>query len=110
MTFQGRKADVNKTLISASRVHSVGDVAVVDSNGGYIILHNSTLARKIQQLVQKEIVIEPGAIRSYLENGTYTGYTKIQQHGNTRSDQELCSTVGWPSDLSKGEKSDGKRG
>ena len=40
---------------------------------------------------QKEIVNEPGAIRLYLEIGTYIGYTKIQQRVNTRSDQELCS-------------------
>ena len=52
VTFQGRKADVHKTLISAGKVHSQGHVAVVGSKGGYI----STLARKIQQLVQREIV------------------------------------------------------
>ena len=69
VAFHGRKADVHKTLISASKVHSKGHVAVVDSNGGYIILYNSTLARKIQQLGQKEIVNE-FAIRLYLENGT----------------------------------------
>ena len=64
-----------------------GHVAVVDSNGGSITPDNSTLARKIQQLVQKEIVKELGAIRLYLENGTYIGYTKIQQRGSTRSNQ-----------------------
>ena len=76
MTFQGRKADVHKTLISASNVHSMGHVAVAESNGGYIIPDNSTLARKIQQLVQREIVKEPGAIRLYLENmvRTLCGY------------------------------------
>ena len=91
MAFQGRKADVHKTLIGASKVHCKGHVAVVDSNGGYIILYNSMLARKIQQVVQNEIVNEPGAIRLYLENGTYIGCTKIQQQGSTRSNQELCS-------------------
>ena len=83
------KGDVHKTLISASKVHSKGHVAVVDSNGGYNILSNSTLARKIQQLVQREIVKEPGAVALYLENCTHIGYTKIQQHGSTRSKQEL---------------------
>ena len=64
VTFQGRKADVHKTLISASIVHSKGHVAVVDSNGGYIIPPcNSTLASKIQQFVQNETGNEPGAIR-----------------------------------------------
>ena len=48
VTFHGRKADVDKTLISARKVHSKGHVAVV-SNGGYIILHNSALARTNQQ-------------------------------------------------------------
>ena len=91
VTCQGRKADVYKTLISASKVHSKGHVAVVDSNGGHIIPYNSTLARRIQQLVQEEIVKELGAIRLYLENGTHIGYTQIQQHGSTRRDQELCS-------------------
>ena len=67
VTFQGRKADVHKTLISASKVH----------NGGYIITYNSILARKTQQFIQKETVDEPGAIRLYPENGTYIGYTKI---------------------------------
>ena len=47
--------------------------------------YNSTLARKIQQLVQNEIVTEPGAIRLYRENGTYIVYTKIQQQRSTRS-------------------------
>ena len=40
-----------------------GHVAVVDSNGGHVISYNSTFARKIQQLVQNEIVKEFGAIR-----------------------------------------------
>ena len=35
-TFPGRKADVHKTLTSASKVQSEGHVAVVDSKGGYI--------------------------------------------------------------------------
>ena len=47
VTFPGRKAGVHKTLISASKIHSKGHV--VDSNGGYIVRRNSTLARKIQQ-------------------------------------------------------------
>ena len=116
VTFQGWKVDVHKTLISASKVHSKSHVAVVDSNGGCIIPYNSTLARKIQQLVQKEIVKESGAIRLYLEHGTYLGYTKIQRNGSTRSNQELCSMhtkqqSGGPSALSKGvSKSDGKCG
>ena len=37
LTCQGRKADVHKTLISACKVHSEGHVAVVNSNGGFII-------------------------------------------------------------------------
>ena len=37
VTFHGRKADVHTTLISASKVHSKGHIAVVDSKGGYII-------------------------------------------------------------------------
>ena len=48
-----RQADVHKTLVSASKVHSEDHVAVVDSNGGYITFYNGTLARKIQQFVQK---------------------------------------------------------
>ena len=92
MIFRGRKADVHKTLVSASKVHSEGHVAVVDSNGGYIILDISALARKIQPFVQNEIVNEPGAERLYPENGTCIGYTKIQQNATrTRSDEELCS-------------------
>ena len=117
VTFQGRKADVHKTLISASKVHSKGHVAVVGSNGGYIIPHNSTLARKVQQSVQNEIVNELGAIRLYLENGTYIGYTKIQQQVRTRSDQELCSMhakqqsgLGGAFGTLSGGKSDGERG
>ena len=91
VTFQGRKAHVHKTLISANKVHRKGHAAVVDSNGGCIILHNGVLARKIQQYVLNEIVNEPGAVRLCLENGTYIGYTKIQQLVRTQSDQELCS-------------------
>ena len=53
VTFQSRKADVHKTLISASKVRRKGHVAVVDSNGGYIVPYNSMLARKIQQLVHR---------------------------------------------------------
>ena len=106
VAFQGRKAHIHKTMISASKVHSKGLVAVVDSNGGYFIHYSSTLARKIQHLVQKEIVREP-AVRLYLENGTYIGHTKIQQHVSTRSDQELCSMhakkrIGRPSAPSEG--------
>ena len=52
VTFQGKKADVHKTLVSANKVHSKGHVAFVDSNGGYIIPYNSTLARNIPQFVQ----------------------------------------------------------
>ena len=77
---------LHKTLISASKVHSKGHVAVVDSNGGCIITYTST-----PTLVQKEIVDEPGAIRLCPENGMYIGYTKIQQHVSTQSDQGLCS-------------------
>ena len=69
----------------------MGHVAVVDSDGGYIILYNSTLARKTQQPVQHEVVNEHGAIRLYQENGTYIGETQIQQQGSTRGNQELCS-------------------
>ena len=79
VTIQGRKADV-QSLISASKVHSQGHTAVVDSNGGYIIPYNSMLARRIQQLVQKEIVKELGAIRLYLESGTYIGYSAEWEH------------------------------
>ena len=87
VAFRGRKADVHKTLISASKVHSNGHVAVVAPNEGHTILYNSMLARKIHQLVQKEIAKELGALRLYLENGTYIGYTEIQKNGSTRSDQ-----------------------
>ena len=90
-TFYGKKADVHKTLISANKVHRKGHAAVVDLNGGCIILHNSVFARKIQQFVLNEIVSEPGAVRLCLENGTYVGYTKTQQPVRTRSDQELRS-------------------
>ena len=76
VTFQGTKTDVHKTLISATKVQSEGHAAVVDSNGGYIILTNSTLARKIQQFTQNETVNELGAIRLYLENGAHIGYTE----------------------------------
>ena len=37
------------------------------------------------------IVNELGTVRLYIENGTYIGYTEIQQHVRTRSEQELCS-------------------
>ena len=80
-TFQGGKADVHKTLTSVSKVHSKDRVAVVDSNGCYIILFNSTLARKIQQLVQKEIVKELGAIHLFLVSDTYIEYTKTSSTG-----------------------------
>ena len=100
--FQGRKADVDKNLISASKVHSKDHVAVVDSNGGYIFPCNSTLARKIQQLVQKETVKEPGAIRLY----------RVHQHPapgehtkESRIVLDACeTTVGAPSALSKGAR------
>ena len=75
---------VRNTLISARTVHSKGHVAVVDSNGGYIISHNSTLTRKIKPFVQQEIIHESGAVRLYLGNGTCVGYTRIEQHVRTR--------------------------
>ena len=81
VAFPDRKADVHKTLISASKVHSKGHVAVVDSNGGYIISYSSMFARKIQQLVQKEIVKELGANRLYLEICTYIGRAKSSSTG-----------------------------
>ena len=86
--IQGRKADIHKTLISTNKVQCKGHVAVVDSTGGYIILYNSTLARKIQHFVQNVIVSELGALRLYLEKGSYIC---SQKHVRTRSDQELCS-------------------
>ena len=73
VTFRGRKADVRETLISSCKVHSKGHVAVVDSQRGFIIPRNSTLARMIQQIVPSEIANEPGAARLFLENGTYIG-------------------------------------
>ena len=87
VTFQGRKADVHKTLISASNVHSKGHVAVVDADGGYIIPYNSSLnnsfrRRRSMNLVQY-VCIQRMASTS--------GYTKIQQHVSTRSNQQLCS-------------------
>ena len=85
-----RKADVHETLINASKVHSKGHVAVVGSNGGYIMPYNSALARNAQ-LDQTEIVNEPDAMRLYLENAPPSDTPKIQQHVHTRSDQELCS-------------------
>ena len=91
MTDQGRKADFHKTQISASKVHSEGHVAVAASNVGYIIVHHSTLSRKIQQLVTREIVNEPGAIRLYPENDTHITHTQIQQDVRARSDQQVCS-------------------
>ena len=63
MTFQGRKTDVHKTLISASKAHSNGHLANVDSNGGFLIPYNSAFARKIYQFVHNVMVNEPGAIR-----------------------------------------------
>ena len=36
-TFQGSKADVHKTQISASKVHNKGHVAVVDSTADFMI-------------------------------------------------------------------------
>ena len=86
MTFQGRKADVHKTPISASKVHSKGHVAAVDSNGGYIILYNSALARDFNNSSEMRLSKNLGAIRS----GEW--YTKI-----------LFGTL-------EGSKSDGKRG
>ena len=50
MTFRGRKADVHKTLISASEVHSEGRVAVVDLSEGYIIL-----AFKLQLVYERRV-------------------------------------------------------
>ena len=47
-------------LSSASKVHRKGHVAVVDSEGGYIIPCSSTLARTIEHIVQSEIVSELG--------------------------------------------------
>ena len=52
-TFQGRNADVHKTLISASKVHSKGHVVVLDLTGGFFIPYNNTLASKLQQSDQK---------------------------------------------------------
>ena len=84
VTFRGRKADVHKTLISASTVHSKDHVASVDSNGGYI-LYNSALARKILPFVQNEIVTELGAVLLYLEIGTDIWHRhRIHQNSATR--------------------------
>ena len=54
--FQGKNANVHKTLTSANKIHNKGDIAVVDSNND-------------QQLFRKDNVNEPGALRLYLENG-----------------------------------------
>ena len=82
VTFQGRKADVHKTLISASKVHSKGDVAVVDSNGGYIIRYNGMLARKIQQPVDKETDKELGT--KIQQNGRHTKQSRIVLDANEK--------------------------
>ena len=70
VTFRGREADAHKALISAIKVRNEGHVAVVDSQGGYIIPCSSALARK---------------------NGTHIGYTKIKKLVQTRNNQQLCS-------------------
>ena len=55
------RLDGRRPQISDQREHSKGHVAVLDSNGGYIILYNNTLARQVRRLVRKETVKEPGA-------------------------------------------------
>ena len=90
-----------ETRCSASKVHSKGHVAVVDSNGGHIIFHNIALAGKIRQFVQK--------MRSSLNLVQYvcimrtaptSDTPKIQQHAHTheQSGVDACkTTVGGPS-------------
>ena len=61
------------------------------------------------------IVNELVTVRLYLENGTYIGYTEIQQHVRTRSEQELCSVLarqqsGGAFGTLGGLQSDGERG
>ena len=83
--------DVHNTLLSASNAHCKGQVAAVDSQGGYITPCSSTCARKIDLIVQSVIVSELGAVRLCLENGTYVGQQKIKQHVQMRDNQEPCS-------------------
>ena len=58
--------------------------------GSHIIPHNRARARKIHRIVQTEIATELPAARLYLVNGTYNGDTQIEQHVQTRGNQELC--------------------
>ena len=114
MTFQGGKADVRKTVISASKVPSMDHVAVVDSNEGYIIPHNSTLTRKIQQLVQMGTAKELGAIR-FVSRKWYVH--RVQQDSaewehtkQSRIVLDACETTVGGLRHSRTGKSDGKRG
>ena len=47
----------------------------------------------IQQLVQYEIIKVLRVVRLYLENGTYIGFTKIEQYVLTRNSLELSSML-----------------
>ena len=89
-------------------------VAVVDANGSYIIPHNRALARKIHRIVRTEIATELAAARLYLVNGTNIGYTQIEQHVQTRGNQEMCLVDAGQQSGASGSlwhgKQDGERG
>ena len=74
----------HKTPISASNVHNKGHDAVVDWNGGDIIFCNNMFTRKIQQIVQQEIVKEPGEYVCHWRMA-HIGCSKIQSAERVKS-------------------------
>lgn len=77
----GRRADVHKVLVAAGQVHARGHVTILEKGGGYVIPGESSLARKIKQLVANEIDSVAGVLPIYEEKGTYAGYVQVSRTG-----------------------------
>ena len=90
VTLRGKHAAVHKTLISASKVHSKGHVAVVDSNGGNIIFCNCALSRKIEPFFQNEIINELGSVRL---NGEWHQHATCANVNQSRAVFDACETT-----------------
>ena len=88
----GRRVDVHKVLVAAGQVHARGHITILEKGGGYVIPGESSLARKIKQLVANEIDSVAGVLPIYGEKGTYAGYVQVSRTGaGEAADRALCA-------------------
>ena len=91
VTFPGRKADVHKTLVSSSKVHSKGHVAVVISNGGTSSLTTAHMQDIFNNAFKEKSSMNLEQYVCILRTAPTSDTPKSSNKCKTRNNQEVCS-------------------